>query len=169
MEGEWSTNDKGAIAEIEIARAAIRAGIPVWRPLMEHARADVALELEGKLLRVQCKWGRLEDGVIKARLGTSRCTPNGHVRTTYTPDEVEAIAIYCPDLDKCYFLPISLVAGQSYIHLRVKPSRNNQSLGLKWAAHYEFGAIAQLGERLAGSQKVAGSSPASSTQLVLEK
>ena len=172
MEGDrWadlSTNRKGAIAEIEVARAAVRAGIPVWTPLLEHGRADVALEIDGRILRVQCKWGRLEDGVVKARIGTSRLTPQGYVRTTYTAEEVDAVAIYCPSLEKSYLLPISLVAGQTYIHLRVEPSKNNQSLGLKWAAQYEFpGAIAQLGERLSGRQEAAGSSPASSTQLVL--
>jgi len=48
------------------------------------------------------------------------------------------------------------------IHLRLGPTRNNQRLGVKMAAAYELGAIAQLGERSAGSRKVEGSSPSSS-------
>jgi hypothetical protein len=49
------------------------------------------------------------------------------------------------------------------------PTRNNQRRGVHWARDYEFaariqsfGAVAQLGERLAGSQKATGSSPVGS-------
>jgi hypothetical protein len=42
--------------------------------------------------------------------------------------------------------------------------RNGQVACITLAEHFEFeGAIAQLGERLRGTQEVAGSSPASST------
>jgi hypothetical protein len=36
------TNLKGALAEAEIATAAIRAGVPVLKPLSEHGRYDLA-------------------------------------------------------------------------------------------------------------------------------
>jgi hypothetical protein len=53
---------------------------------------------------------------------------------------------------------------------RPRPPKNNQRAGIHWAKDFEFaatlgrsqGAIAQLGERLLGMQKVAGSSPAGS-------
>ena len=164
MEG-LTGNQKGAIAEAEVCAAAIRLGIPVFTPLAEHGRCDLVLELGGRLLRVQCKWGSLVGDVIKVWLRTSRHTPrNGYVITTYNEAEVDAVAVYCSELDRCYLLPISLVGGRTGIYLRIAPSRNNQRLGLKWARDYEFsGAIAQLGERRAGSAKAAGSSPASST------
>ena len=58
----------------------------------------------------------------------------------------------------------NMIAGKREVSLRLSPTLNNQSVGVKWAAHYELGAIAQLGERLRGTQEVAGSSPASSIQ-----
>ena len=71
---------------------------------------------------------------------------------------------------KCYFLPFDVVAGQRTIRLRLGPTLNNQRLGIRWAKDFEFGAtlsrlgaVAQLGERLAGSQKATGSSPVGST------
>ena len=112
---------------------------------------------------MQCKWGSLQGDVVRARLSTSRLTPGGYVRTTYSAYEIDAFAVYCHELDRCYWLPIDEFASQTYVCLRLTPARNNQRQLVKWAAQYEFGAIAQLGERLAGSQKVAGSSPASST------
>jgi hypothetical protein len=53
--------------------------------------------------------------------------------------------------------------GRACMHLRLAPARNNQELLVHWAADYRLGAIAQLGERSAGSRKVGGSNPPSST------
>jgi PD-(D/E)XK endonuclease len=53
-----STNTKGNVAEFEIATAALRLGIPVLKPLTEHGRCDLALEIGGRLWRIQCKWGQ---------------------------------------------------------------------------------------------------------------
>jgi hypothetical protein len=94
---------------------------------------------------------------------TCRYTPRGYVHTTYSSDEIDAIAAYCPELNKCYFLPASMVSGQTALYMRLAPARNGQTEGVKWAAEYELGAIAQLGERVTGSHEAAGSSPASST------
>jgi hypothetical protein len=161
-----TSNQKGAIAEAEIYCAAVRAGVPVYLPMSEHGRADLVLDLEGSMQRVQCKWGSLTNGVVSVRICTSRLTPRGYVRTTYSADEVDAIGVYCAALDRCYLLPISDAAGLKQVHLRIDPAKNNQCAGLKYAAQYEFpGAIAQLGERVTGSHEAAGSSPASSTQL----
>ena len=42
-------------------------------------------------------------------------------------------------------------------------AEDNQRAALNWAADYELGAVAQLAERLSGTQEVGGSSPPSST------
>ena len=74
-------------------------------------------------------------------------------------DEIDAFAAYCAELDRCYFLPLDTFGERSAIQLRLAPARNNQAAGVNWAKDFEFaarlgprGAIAQLGERLAGSQ-----------------
>ena len=84
------------------------------------------------------------------------------MRTTYGANEIDAIAAYCPELDACYYVPIQAIAEKTQVYLRLSPARNNQQTGVTMAADYRLGAIAQLGERLAGSEEVAGSSPASS-------
>lgn len=79
-----SSNHKGAVAELEIATAAVKLGVPVFRPLSEHSRADLVLEVGGQLLRVQCKWGRLseERDVVSVATGGSRFSPRGYVLRT---------------------------------------------------------------------------------------
>ncbi len=164
---ERTNNTKGAIAETALEFAAIKAGIYVYRPVSGHSRADFIFDLGfGPPLRVQCKWATLSQNAATVVIGTrtSRHTPNGYVRTCYSEHEIDLVGAYCEDLDRCFLLPPSLFAGQSMVQLRLTPARNNQRACINLAEDFTFeGAIAQLGERLTGSQEVVGSSPTSST------
>jgi PD-(D/E)XK endonuclease len=75
------------------------------------------------------------------RLQTNRCTPAGYVSTSYTPAEIDAIAAYSPELQRCFLIPISEVSGRRAIHLRLDPTRNNQANRVKWARDYEFASM----------------------------
>jgi prevent-host-death family protein len=157
---------EGAIAELKIAAAAAELGIPVLRPMTDHCRFDMAFEISDRILRVQCKWGSVDHqrGVIRVNLQTFSLTYEGQRRRSYAENEIDLLAIYCGGIDRCYLLPSALIAGRRAIHLRLRRARNGQRACLNDAAEYEFaGAIAQQGERLRGTQEVAGSSPASST------
>jgi hypothetical protein len=140
-------NLKGNIAEAAIAFAAVKAGFPVFKPVAEHGRADLVMEVGDRLYRVQCKWGRLDrDGsVIVVGVESNRCTPGGYVRTKYEREEVELLAVYCGDLDRCYLLPQSLFVGKRQVQLRLDPPKNGQRSCINLAEEYEFdGAVAQL-------------------------
>jgi hypothetical protein len=158
---------KGAIAEAAITAAAVELGLVVLRPFPEGRRYDLVIDTGPRLLRVQCKWGRLKGAVIVVILATCRYTPRaGYVRTKYTAEDIDGVAVYCHGLKRCYYLPIESVAGRSAIHLRVGPAANHQETAINFADQYAFGAIAQLGERVTGSHEVVGSSPTSSTSNV---
>jgi PD-(D/E)XK endonuclease len=158
---------KGAIAEAAVTAAAVELGFVVLRPFPDGRRYDLVIDTGPRLLRVQCKWGRLKKAVIVVTLATCRYTPReGYVRTKYTAEDIDGIAVYCHDLKRCFYLPIETVSGRTGIHLRVGPAANNQEAAINFAEQFDFGAIAQLGERSTGSAEVAGSSPASSTSNV---
>jgi prevent-host-death family protein len=160
------TNRKGAIAEMKIATAATELGVPVLRPVVEHGRYDLGFEVGDQILRVQCKWGALDEAqaLIKVALRTSWLTPAGYVRSPYLPSEIDLVAVYCGALDRCYLLPSSLACERTAIHLRLTPPRNKQRACINLASEFDFaGAVAQLEERRAGSAKARGSSPLSST------
>jgi antitoxin (DNA-binding transcriptional repressor) of toxin-antitoxin stability system len=158
-------NQKGDIAEAEIAAAASRVGCTVARPLTDHPAYDLIIEVGDRLLRVQCKWAGLKDGIVQIRLRRCAHSPTrGYVRGGYDPDEIDAVAAYCDELRECFLLPIELAAGQEWLSLRVDAPRNGQRASIHFAAdHTLHGAIAQLGERVHGMHEVAGSSPAGST------
>jgi prevent-host-death family protein len=157
---------KGAVAEQAIALAATKLGVPVLRPTADGGRYDLALDIGKRLWRVQCKWGRLTGDacVVAVNIRGSYHSPGGYVQSTYAEDEIDLLGVYCGALDRCFLLPSSLIAGLSAIHLRLSPARNGQRACITLADDFDFdGAVAQLGERLAGSEEVRGSSPLSST------
>lgn len=59
-------------------------------------------------------------------------------------------------------IPIAKVTQQRALHLRLSPAKNNQRSRVIMADSFRLGAVAQLGERRAGSAKARGSSPLSS-------
>jgi hypothetical protein len=165
-----TTDQKGIVAETKIAAEALAAGIGVAKPLGDE-RYDLIFDFGSRLLRVQCKWAvRLGDVVI-IRTRRVRRGPEGLIRRTYLPGEIDAVVGYCADLDACYFLPLALSVQRAAVQLRLAPTKNNQAVGIKWARDFELGAtlarlrgpIAQLGERVAGSDEVVGSIPTGST------
>ena len=153
-----TTNQKGAIAETAIAHQALKLGIGVYRPYADE-RCDVIFDFRPRLIRVQCKWAQRYDDIISVRLYSARRTAAGLTRRVYSRDDVDAFAAYCLDTGRCYFFDWEAVGDQSSLFLRLSVPRNNQRAGVRWARDYEFeatiggyGAVAQLGERLAGSQ-----------------
>jgi PD-(D/E)XK endonuclease len=141
-------NKKGNIAETAIALHAVWAGIPVCRPLHEHGRYDLVMEIDGRLWRVQCKWANRVGDVIPVRFTTHRRGPKGFVRRRYTEEEIDAVAAYCPDLDESYFLPMAEVGERTGLQLRLTAPKNGQRAALHFAAEYRLGAVAQLGRAL---------------------
>ena len=155
-----TTDQKGAIAETAIAHAATKLGIDVYTPIAEGGRYDLILDLGCQLLRVQCKWASRRGGTLVVSCESSRRTAEGFIRRCYTTDEVDAIAAYSLEFDRCFLIPIARIANRPAIALRVLPCRTNQRRRVNWADDFDFavrlgdhqGAVAQLGERLAGSQ-----------------
>jgi hypothetical protein len=165
-----TTNQKGAIAEAAVVYEAVRLGVGVWLPLSDHEPYDLILDLGTRLLRVQCKWAVRRRDVVVITCRRNRRGPNGFIRRVYEQNEIDVIAAHCASLGSTYLLPPHLSVGRTAVNLRLSPARNNQRAGINRAQDFEFGAtlqrllgpIAQLGERVAGSDEVAGSSPAGS-------
>jgi PD-(D/E)XK endonuclease len=166
-----TTDQKGNIAELAIALAAIKLGLDVYWPLGEGGRCDLILEARGRLNRVQCKWAPRQGEVVVVRCYSSRRNSDGLVRRKYVEGEIDAYAAYCEELDRCFFLPYGEFVGRTEIQLRLNDTKNNQKRGINWADDFDFaarlideqGAVAQLGERRHGMPKVTGSSPVGST------
>jgi hypothetical protein len=165
-----TTDQKGAIAELAIALAALKLGVDVYRPVAEYGRYDLIFEVGGRLLRVQCKWAALCGDILSVRCYSARRGAGGKlINRPYSSADVDVFGAYSADLDRCFLLPPDLWEDRRLVSLRLAPTRNNQLRGINWARDFEiaatlrsFGAIAQLGERRHGMPKVTGSSPVGS-------
>src|SRR5215207_946602 len=156
---EMTTTQMGAIAEAATTYHATELGIvvlgrgPPLRPRPRHGRSPSA------------------DAV---QMGSSQGRRGGHPNP-YLPTHAEWVRSrnvlrvggrrgrrMGPGTGECSFVAIADIGGQGFLPLRLAPARNNEELFVHWPSNHRLGAIAQLGERLTGSQEAGGSSPPSS-------
>jgi PD-(D/E)XK endonuclease len=166
---ELTTNQRGAVAETAVIHEAVRLGIGVFTPVMDE-RYDLIFDLRPGLLKIQCKTAVLRGEVIVIRCYSCRRSATGLVKRPYAAEDVDAFAAHCAALRRTFLLPMAWMGGRTVVQLRLRPTINNQSSGINWADEFDFaatigrlGAIAQLGERLRGTQEVGGSNPPGST------
>ena len=135
-----TTDQKGAIAELAITKEALQVGVDVYKPCFAGGRYDLIFGIESNLFRIQCKWASLAENVVTIRCYSSRRGPGGYIKRSYSSDEIDALAAYCPELDRCFLVPIGRIDGRPTVHLRIAPARNNQVRGVNWAEDFEFAA-----------------------------
>ena len=127
MRSCWTRTERVQSPKLRSLRRPSRRGV-LFSDLAEHGRYDPGLEIAGRVWRVRCKWGALaEDGAfLKVSLQSNYCTPAGYLRASYSAREIDLVAAYCDALDRCYLLPVALVACRTSIALRLTPPRNGQ-------------------------------------------
>jgi hypothetical protein len=151
----------GDTTTLAVLLALDAAGCPLFVPFGENTRTDVIVERERRLLRVQCKTGRLRRGAVVF----SPCSTYGHHRNPRTArrDYVGAIdyfAVFCPETDRVYLVPIDDVAGRTSCTLRVDTPRNNQRRKIRMASDYEIAVVRVDATRAPGASAGAGRSSA---------
>lgn len=114
-------HDIGDISEAKLLGRFLERGYVVSKPFSGHCRYDFILENdEGQLLKVQCKTGRLRANSVRF----SVATPSGNGEPGRTKDykgQIDFFAVYCPDNDGYYFVPIDAITTKSEFSLRVRP------------------------------------------------
>lgn len=129
-------SEVGAQAEVAVATALMKAGRHVFVPVFSsHSRVDlVYLDDTGATRRVQCKASKLSGGVITFWA----CSNTGKQRKDYRAD-VDEFGVYSAALNQVYLVPVT-EAPSRMACLRLKPTRNSQQAGVRWAKHYLLGA-----------------------------
>jgi hypothetical protein len=133
-------DEKGSIAETAVIHAAVKLGIGVLKPINDGLRYDLMFDLHPELMRIQCKWAVRRGDVVIVNCRTCRRGPEGYIRSSYSADEIDAVAAYCSDVDRCFVIPFGRIAGRPSIALRLTPARNNQRQGVNWAEDFDFAA-----------------------------
>ena len=88
------TGDRTTLA---VMLALIDAGLDVSVPFGENCRYDLVIDRAGRLTRVQCKTGRLRDGVVRfATASTYGHLPSPRETRRDYVGEIDEFAVYCP-------------------------------------------------------------------------
>ena len=116
-----NTNQKGSVTEAAVLAALTKQGKKVLVPFGNYGDYDLIIDDGSKFLKVQCKTGRLarNKSIIKFNNGVHASKGDRYYR-----DSIDFYGVYCPDLDKTYFVPASQCAMTNTI-LRLTPSKNN--------------------------------------------
>lgn len=128
------TTKKGNISTLAISLALTRIGKIVLSPIGEGYRYDLVIDEEGKFSRIQCKTGKLINGVIL--FSTSSVGPKGVAK--YYLGQIEYFGVFCPQLNKSYLIPVTHVGKAGT--LRIDDTKNKRQRLIRWAKDYEIQA-----------------------------
>ena len=129
------TKSIGDLSEAMIVARLLRLGRVVLKPVGDNTRYDLVINDGDGFLRVQCKTGRLRFGAVSF----PACSSTAHVNGKHQDyrGQVDIFGVYCPDIDKCYLIPVDVV-GKREGAIRVNAPKNNQTKGLHLAVEYEL-------------------------------
>ena len=139
MEHPKSIGDRSTLA---VMLGLQSAGLPFLVPFGENTRYDLAVEHGERLVRVQCKTGRIRRGVIEFKVCSSYAhLPSPRERSRNYEGDIDYFAVYCPTTGGVYLVPIADVPNRWTGSLRIEPTVNRQRLGVRYARDYEIAKV----------------------------
>lgn len=125
----------GEKAEAAILNHLIQKGIPVSIPWGNNQRYDMVIEINGKLLKAQCKHGSYKKGVITFATSSKS---GGKIRKNYS-GQIDCFLVYCSTLEKFYKIDINKAPNKNAMTLRVDPFKKFAPKStINWAKDYEI-------------------------------
>lgn len=128
------TKDKGDLGVACVIADLAKHGIDVALPLSEHLPFDlIAISADFGLAKIQVKYLSMRtNGTVQVPGRSNWTDRHGTHRRSHRPEEYDSVAVYCPDTDRCYYLPASEVQGRDKV-LRILETRNCQRLRVRMA------------------------------------
>ena len=139
---ELSSHFKGEITEQQVAIEFLKLGLQVCKPLVQSSKYDFVVDIENKLYKIQVKTStpKEENSYIEFATSTSHTNTRGTLNLTYSENDVDFFAtIYN---NECYLIPFSH-CGKRAQRLRLVPTKNGQTTGIKFAKDYHLNDIVE--------------------------
>ena len=113
-------------------------------PFGENQRYDLIADDGKRLWKIQCKTGRLRNGVI----WFNSCSSSYHHPSSRSYEfsqhsyygEADLFGVYCPENQEVYLVPVDEI-GKRRGSLRVAATRNSQERRIRWAEPYKLPAV----------------------------
>ena len=123
----------GTQTEAAVLSALAHHGHAVLIPFGEGHPYDLAVDPhDGRLIRVQCKTGRLRGGCV---IFNCYSTDHGRGPGNYH-GRADVFGVCCPALGRVFMVPVDS-ASATEMSLRLEPARNNQRLRTHDANAYD--------------------------------
>lgn len=126
------TKDKGDLGVAKAFADLVDKGFMVLFPATEHAPFDLVAYRDDRFVRVQVKYRSMRSGKVFVDFRSIWSDRNGAHKKMVDKSAIDALCVYCPDTDECYYVRPS--DFRQSVTLRVTPSRNNQKVGVLPAA-----------------------------------
>ena len=128
------------------------------RPLACQLRFDFAIdEGAGRITRVQCKSGVYRHGCVYFRTASAdRRRPNGDPYI----GQIDAFAVYCPELDASFLVPIEHISARHVAALRIDRPISREMAEIRWAKPYLLSGSLPQRESLSSVERKTGFEPA---------
>ncbi|HEX6657256.1 MAG TPA: group I intron-associated PD-(D/E)XK endonuclease [Ilumatobacter sp.] len=120
------TKDKGDLAVAKVHADLVERGAAVLLPVTEHAPFDLVAYYEREFYRVKVKFRTALNGRVTVEFSSSWADRHGSHHRPMPRDEVDAVAVYCPDTTQTYYL--NPCRFRTRVNLRLEPAKNGQRL-----------------------------------------
>jgi hypothetical protein len=129
--------DVGDRTTLAVMLALRELGYAISVPFGENTRYDLVVDDGTRLLRVQCKTGRLTaNGCVEFRTSSSYAHhPNPKPRQRHYRGQVDCFAVYCRLTGEIYLIPIEGLPDER-AYLRVTEPLNHQRSRIRLASDY---------------------------------
>ena len=131
------TKDKGDIGLGCVMSDLLKHDIQVALPVSEHLPFDlIAIHPRGDVLKVSVKYRVMtKTGCVRVETRSMWNDRNGTHYRHHSVGDYDAVAIYCPDTDECYYLLTSELSPSGRT-LRITNPANNQVNGVSLARRF---------------------------------
>lgn len=129
-------NYRGDLAEAKCKAKLIEEDYKIYEPVRESDRADLVIEKDGELLKVQIKSSHYKNGKVVFKTKSEM----SHKSHKYNGDnyvgDVDYFMVYNKTRDEYYWVSVE-EAPKTGMELRVEDAKHNQST-INWAEDYRF-------------------------------
>jgi len=100
------TKLKADVAESAVITALLKRGFRVLKPVGDRLPYDLALDINGKLLKIQVKSAWFYNGSYTVDTRRTKTNRRRMIRARYDENDFDFAIVYIEDLDTCYVMPV---------------------------------------------------------------
>ena len=133
------TKLKADIAESAVTTELLKRGFKVLKPVGDRLPYDLAIDLDGKLLKLQVKSAWFYRGAYKVDYRVTKTNRRKMLRKRYDEKDFDFAIIYIPDLNVFYIMPQRIFSNyKSEISLVETVKRQREPKSVKYREQWDL-------------------------------